>query len=169
MALRSSWGRRPQLKGISNSSYLRPLGRNSHRLNQVAVGYLGAVPGAAEALVDLLGDHHRPMMAARAAERDREIALAFTDVVRQQIDQKVGDALDELDGLRERSDIARDFGIAAGKLLERWNVIGIGEEPDIENQVAIGRHAMAVAEAGDIHHDLGFFALAAEFFHDRFA
>src|SRR6266850_1719254 len=121
--------------------------------------YLGPVARSAEALMNLLGDHHRAMMAARASEGDREIAFAFPDVVRQQINQQVRDALDKLDSLRERPDIARYLGIASGELLERRNVIGIGQEPDIENQVAIGRHAMAVAEAGDVHHDLGFFAL----------
>jgi len=63
--------------------------------------YLHAIAGAPEALVDLLGNHHRAVMAASAAERDSEIALAFPNIVRQEVDQQVGDALDELRRLRE--------------------------------------------------------------------
>src|ERR1700730_6160702 len=96
-----------------------------HRLHQIAMVYLDAVARAAEALVDLLSDHHRPVMAAGAAEGDREITLAFANIVGQQIDQQVGDALDELGCLRERADISRYLRIAAGELLESWDVVGI--------------------------------------------
>ena len=60
------------------------------------MGYLGFEPGLRQALAKLVGDHHAAMMAAGAAERNGEIALAFLDVVRQQVDQQIGDTLDEL-------------------------------------------------------------------------
>ena len=59
-----------------------------------------AVIGAAQTLAHLLGDHHGAMLAPGATERDREIDLAFVYVMRNQIDQQVGDAGDELAGLR---------------------------------------------------------------------
>jgi hypothetical protein len=51
----------------------------------------GAVAGGGQALLQLFRDHHRPVLAARAADADREVALAFVDVVRQQAGGPVGD------------------------------------------------------------------------------
>src|SRR6266403_2953762 len=107
-------------------------------------------------------------MAARAAECDGEIALPFPNIVRQKIDQQVGNPLDELSCLRERADITRDLRIAAGQLLESRDVVGIGKEPDVEHQVAIGGYTVPVAKAGDVDHDLRFLALAAELLDYRF-
>ena len=42
-----------------------------------------------QALAHLRGDHHRAVAASRAAERDRQVALAFADVVREEIDQEL--------------------------------------------------------------------------------
>ena len=108
-------------------------------------------------------------MAAGAAEGDGQIALAFADVVRQQIDQQLRDAVDEFDGLRKRPDVARHAGVAAGQLLELRNVVRVGQKADVEDQVAIGGHAVTVAEAGHVDHDLRFFALAHELLADEIA
>ena len=51
-----------------------------------------AVSGFVQALSYLIGDHHRTVLAAGAAETDGEIALAFVDVVRQQVNQQIGRA-----------------------------------------------------------------------------
>jgi hypothetical protein len=46
--------------------------------------------------------------------------------------------------------------------LELGEVIRIGKEADVKNQVAIGWHAIPVAEAGDVDQDFGLVPLAAE-------
>jgi len=38
-----------------------------------------------QALLHVLANHHGAVLAARAAERDRQIALAFTNIVRNQV------------------------------------------------------------------------------------
>src|SRR5690242_11034621 len=48
----------------------------------VAVQSFYLVAGFAQALGHVLGDHHRPVLASGAAERDRQIALPFLHVVR---------------------------------------------------------------------------------------
>ncbi len=55
-----------------------------------------AVSGFVQALAYLLGDHDRAVLPAGAAKADRQIALAFVDVVRQQVNQQIGDALNKL-------------------------------------------------------------------------
>ena len=54
-----------------------------------------------QALADLLRDHDRTMLAAGAAKADGQIALAFVDVVRQEIDQKIGNPQNKFLRLRK--------------------------------------------------------------------
>jgi len=54
------------------------------------------------------------------------------------------------------SDVTCHAGVAASEFLKLGNVIGVGQEADIEYQVAVGRHAVTVAEAGHVGHDLRF-------------
>src|SRR6266498_2748882 len=108
-------------------------------------------------------------MPTGASEGYGQIALAFRDVVRQQINQQVGDALDELDSLRKRADVAGYGGMAPGVALELWNIVGIRKKADIEDQVAIRRHTVPVAETGHVDHDLGLLAFAAEALRNKFA
>src|SRR5580698_10289068 len=84
-----------------------------HGLLHIPVRGLGVKAAKREILTDLVGDHDRSVVSAGAAERDREIALAFANVVREQIDQQLRDPLDEFLGLRERPDVARHAGMAA--------------------------------------------------------
>src|SRR5713226_661345 len=109
------------------------------------------------------------MMPAGAAEGDGQVTLALTDIVRQQIDQQRRDAVDEFDSLRKGPDISSHAGVAAGEFLELGNVIGVRQEADVEYQVAVGRHAMTVAKAGHVDHDLRFLALANELLADEIA
>ena len=59
---------------------------------------------------------------------------------------------------------SRDAGVLAGEILKSGNVVRVGQKADVEDQVAIRRHAIAEAETGDVDHDLGLVALAAEAF-----
>src|SRR5580658_11200420 len=103
-------------------------------------------------------------MSAGAAERDGEIALAFANVVRDQVNQQLRDAIDKLAGLRKRPDIAHHAGIPARQILELRNVVGIRQEADVEDQVAVGWNAMPVSKAGDVDPETGFVAAAAKLF-----
>src|SRR4029077_11311866 len=56
-------------------------------LRHIPMHNLPPVSGFAQALAYFLGNHHRTVLAAGAAKTDGEIALAFVDVVGQQVDQ----------------------------------------------------------------------------------
>ena len=59
------------------------------RFLEVAVRGFDAEAVAGEAFAHLRGDHYRAVAASRAAERDRQVALPFADVVRQEIHQEL--------------------------------------------------------------------------------
>ena len=64
-------------------------------LPQVPVRLLHAVSGACQPLADFVRDQDTAMMSAGAAEGDGQVRLALADIVRQQVNQQIGDALDE--------------------------------------------------------------------------
>src|SRR5579872_6434234 len=109
------------------------------------------------------------MMPSRAAERDRQIALAFANVVRKQVHEKIGNPIDEFHRLRKGTDVARHGRMAAGQLLETGDVVRVGKKSHVEYEVGIRRDAMAIAEAGDVHHDLLLVALTHELFANEIA
>ena len=67
----------------------------------VAMHDFDTISGAAQVLADFLGDHDGAVLASGTTERDSQVALAFVDVVRQQIDQQIRDARNELLRLRK--------------------------------------------------------------------
>src|SRR5579863_9318011 len=89
------------------------------------------------------------MPPAGAAERNGEIAFAFGNIMRDQIQQQAFDATEEFAGLREGADVARDAGIFAAELAQARNKMRIGQEADIEDQVRVRGNAVAKAEADD--------------------
>jgi hypothetical protein len=50
---------------------------------------LDAISGTPEVLAHFLGNHHRPVLAPCASERDCQIALTLMDVMRQQVDEQI--------------------------------------------------------------------------------
>src|SRR5450755_4062686 len=92
-----------------------PLGTNNEQreansaqrpsLRTVPMHDLHFVSRFAQPLVDICGDHHRAMLTAGTPKADSQIALALANVVRQQIDEKFRDAVDELLRLRKRADV----------------------------------------------------------------
>src|SRR5207253_2320789 len=91
----------------------------------------------------------------------------FPDVMRQQIDQQLGDAIDELHRLWERTDVAGDRRMPSGQVFEAGDVVWIGQKANVEDQIAVGRYTMTVAEAGHVDHDFRFVPLAAELLADE--
>src|SRR5215469_7192733 len=145
---------------------LRSAGR-SYRLRRVAVRDPGLITRGGKILPDLIGDHHGPVMAARAAEADSEIALAFVNVVRQKVIQQIRDAGDELAGLRERPDVFRDGRILPRQLFEFRDVIRVRKEPHVEHQVAVGWESVPEAETRDVNEDARFVFVARELLPDE--
>ena len=56
-----------------------------HSLRHIPVRRLHPKSRLRQPLADGVGDHHRTMMSACAAERNRQVALAFADVMRHQV------------------------------------------------------------------------------------
>src|SRR5450432_3816877 len=59
----------------------------------IPVHHLHPVPGLVQASAHFLRDHDGAVAPAGAAKGNGQVALAFVNVVRQQIDQQFGDAL----------------------------------------------------------------------------
>ncbi len=53
---------------------------------------LHAVSGSPQVAADFFGHHDGAVLSAGAAEGNRQVAFAFADVVRQQVNQQFGDA-----------------------------------------------------------------------------
>src|SRR5690348_9871196 len=87
------------------------------------------------------------MLAAGAAERDRQIALAFADIVRHEIDEQFGNSINELFSLRELTNVGSDFGVLACQRTELRHEVRVRQKTNIEYQIGIAGHAVLEAEA----------------------
>src|SRR6185437_1063042 len=101
-------------------------------------------------------------MAAGAAERNREIALPFAYIVRQQINQKLRNPVNELPGLREGAYVTRHSRVPPRQLFKFRNVVRVRQKSHVENQIAVRRNAMAKTEAVHIDHNLVVFLRVLE-------
>ena len=108
---------------------------------------LNAVALLAEAFGDLFGDGDGAVLASGAAEGDGEVALPFLDVMRQQEQEHLGDAVEEFLRLGKVADVGGDLGMPAGELAELGDEVGIGQEAHVEDEVGFERDAVLVAEA----------------------
>ena len=77
------------------------------------------------------------MASAGAAERDGQITLPFTDVMRNQVVEQALDAPQKFAGLRERANVAAHLWILAGKFAQARNEMRIRQKAHIENQVGV--------------------------------
>src|SRR6516162_8660830 len=87
------------------------------------------------------------MLASGASKRNRQVTLAFPDVVRNQVDQQFGNALDKLARLRKRPDVLGDSGMPPRKRPELWYKVRIGKEAHVEHKVGIFRNTLTKAKA----------------------
>src|SRR5581483_31828 len=138
-------------------------------LGNIAVIDFGVEPSPNQRLTDLVRNHDRAVMPACAAECDRQIALALADVMRKEIDEQLGNALNKFPGLRERTNISGHAGVTARQLLKSRYVVGVGQKTDVKDKIAVGRNAVTISEARHVDHDLGLFTIPAEFFADELA
>src|SRR5450755_2251765 len=126
------------------------------------MGFLSPESRACQQLANFAGDQHAPVVPARAAKRNGQVAFTLGNIVRDQVIQQVRNALDEFLRLRKRADVASHARMLAGKILERGNVVRIGKEPNVEYQVAVRGYTVAVAEAVDLHQDSRLMFMVAE-------
>src|SRR5215471_11929999 len=84
-------------------------------LVNVAVNDLGGKATFLKILGHGSREHHGAMLAAGTAESDGQITLALLNVVRNQVGQQAFHAAEKLAGLRERTDVAANLGVAAGE------------------------------------------------------
>src|SRR5580658_5563810 len=102
------------------------------------------------------------MLAAGAAKTNGEIALAFVDVVREQVYQQIGDAGNELPRLRKRANVFGDTWMASRKRPEFRHEVRIGQEANVEDQVGLLGDSVAEAEAYTGNQNAFFGGLLAE-------
>src|SRR5512146_642846 len=84
-----------------------------------------------------LGHVYRSVAASRAADPDREIALALLLVSRQQVFEEFYQTGEERPGLRVLLDVGRHGRILARLRLQLGHEMGVREETDVEQQVEI--------------------------------
>ena len=94
---------------------------------------LNAVSSLVQAFAYFFGDHHGTVLTASATEANCEIALAFMNVVRKQVNQQIGNAVDELLRLRERTDIFCHARMTACKRPEFRNEMRVRQKANVED------------------------------------
>src|SRR5207253_5533128 len=112
----------------------------------VAVADEHAVATFREPAAQLLDEHERAVAAARAAERDGEIALPLALVERQGEGEEVEHAAEELLARLAAQHPVGDRRVGPGPGAQLLDEEGIGEEAAVERQVRVGREPVLVAE-----------------------
>src|SRR5450631_1627860 len=120
-------------------------------LRAVSMCDFHAISRAAKMFADFLGDHDGAVLAAGAAERDRQVALALVDVVRQQEEQIGNSARDELASLRKRADVLGNAGIAACQRPELGDEMRVGQKAYVGHHIGVLREALPESEADTRH------------------
>src|SRR6202171_2824615 len=113
----------------------------------------GRVTSPVQRLAHRFRQHYRAMASPRAAERDCQITLPLTNIVRDQISQQSLDAPQELPGLRKRADITGHARIAPGKFAQLGNEMRIRQKAHVEDEVGVGWYTILVTEAHQGTHD----------------
>ena len=90
------------------------------------------------------------MVAAGAAEGDREPRLALADVGRQRELEVLVEVLEEAPGDRLGEDVVAYSVCQARQLAELVDVVRVLHEPDVEHEVGLERHAVLEAEADQL-------------------
>src|SRR6185312_9208297 len=87
------------------------------------------------------------MLPAGATEGDRQIAFAFSDVMRHEINQQLGDAIYELLRLRELTNVGCNLGMLPCQRTEFGNKVRIRQKTNVKHQIGIAGHAILESEA----------------------
>ena len=89
------------------------------------------------------------MPPASAANRNGQIALALCVKTRQERPDQILQPIDERPVVGIGLDEGRDLGIEAGERPQLGHVVRVLQEPHVEHQVGLARHAAAI---GERHH-----------------
>src|SRR5438128_6818388 len=132
---------------------LRQPGSGKQSALGVPVADEHAVAPRREPAAQLIDQHDRAMAAARAAERDGEIALPLALIERQGEGEEVEHAAEELLALLAAQHPVGDRRVGPGAGPQLLDEAGGGEEAAVERQAGVGRQAVLVAERdeGDRH------------------
>src|SRR6266700_330744 len=107
---------------------------------------LDLVSAASQALFHFFADEHRPMLSTRTTKADGQVALPLPHVMREQVDQQSGDAVNKLLRLRKRADVLGHLRMASGIRTKRGNEMRIGQKTHVEEQVGIVGHSRLVTK-----------------------
>src|SRR6202030_953290 len=118
-------------------------------LNKIAVRQLHPQPGGAELRGQPLRHENGAMAAARAADGDRQIGLAFLFVARQQRLQKTPQSGEKGRKVWIALDMRGNLRVVPGQLPQLGNVMWVVEATHVEDQIGISRYAVAIRERGD--------------------
>src|SRR5437764_4627365 len=108
--------------------------------------------GLGQPFSDFFSDHNRAVLPSGTPKCNSQVSFTFGDIVRQEVDQQIGNTGNELAGLWKRPDIPRHSGVLAGEVLEAGDVVRVGQKSYVEDQIAVGRHTIAEPEAGHVDH-----------------
>src|SRR5436190_7268117 len=102
---------------------------------------------APQAPRQFIGNHDGTMAAARAANPDRQIRLAFALILRQEVIKQICKALQRVFDLGLVFQVLHDAPVAAGKRPEFSDEKRVRQMTDIEKQFHLARRAESVAKA----------------------
>src|SRR5947207_4419552 len=106
---------------------------------------------AAKTARERVGNHHRAMTPARAADADSDIRLSFAFVKRQQVIEQIAETSQRLLNVRLRFQIFDHATVVAGKLAQFRHEEWIRQMSNVKEQLHVERAAILVSEAQDLH------------------
>src|ERR1039458_4880115 len=98
---------------------------------------LHLVASLLEPFAEFFGHHYAAVLAAGAAEGNRQVALPFFNIVRKQVEHELGYAIEKLRCLRKSANVGGDFGIQACLFAKLRHEMRIGKKPHIEDHVGV--------------------------------
>ena len=122
-----------------------PLGE-SHVCVDVPVHHADPLGVAPQAGGQLLGDRHRAVAPAGAAERDGQVGLPLGHVGGQQLGQQALDVVEERAGHRLAQDVVAHRLVEAGERAQLVDPERVGQEPAVEHEVGVEGQAVLVPE-----------------------
>src|SRR5260370_28010948 len=108
-------------------------------LFNVSVNYLRGQFVLPQRFLHGLGQHHRAVLPARAAERNCQVALALSNVMRDQVGQQAFDAPQKFSRLGKRPDITAHLWVFSGESAQPRHEGWLRQKSDVENQIAVRR------------------------------
>src|ERR1051326_9159980 len=127
--------------------------RKIHSSPAVPVDDLDRVPPLQQVVAEALGDGDAAVLAAGAADADREVALHLAAVLRREIGHEVEEAGVEVVVFRLFLEVRDHLGVEAGLRPQLLDEVRVRQEADVEQQVEVVRRLVLEPERdhGDQH------------------